>query len=106
MSVGIFMTLAGLSPIVTIIWVGTAGVFCIHIGRKARSARLGWFLFILLGLMPMGAMFALIGAIVPAVVVAVTACLIIFLAVLERYGLRLESASDQNISPRQPNRSK
>jgi hypothetical protein len=85
---GIIMTLAGLSPIVVLLWIGVVSFFCIRIGRKAKSARLGWFFFLLVGLLPLGAMFAVIGVMMPVFYIAVIAGLIIILAFLDWYGLR------------------
>ncbi|MFG3208005.1 hypothetical protein [Streptomyces sp. NPDC048192] len=88
MNTGIAMTLAAFSPIIVPMWVSAVGLSCIRIGRKAKSVRLGWFLFLLVGLLPLGGMFALIGTFIPAVVIAVIAGLIIILTFLDWYSLR------------------
>ncbi|MFK0173514.1 hypothetical protein ACIQU5_32505 [Streptomyces sp. NPDC090306] len=82
------MTLAALSPIVALLWIVAVGLICIRIGRKAKSARPGWISFLLVGLLPLGAMFAVIGATIPVVVIAAIAGLIIILGFLDWYSLR------------------
>ncbi|MER8015692.1 hypothetical protein ACIQ7S_21755 [Streptomyces griseoluteus] len=67
-------------------WLLTAGVFCFLIGRNSGSARMGWFFFLLLGPLSIGALLAFAGAIVAAIAAGVIAGLILFLMILDRYG--------------------
>jgi ABC-type multidrug transport system permease subunit len=82
------MILAALSPIIVPLWVITSGLFCGSIGRKTESARSGWFFFLIVGLLPLGAMFAFVGVIAAAVVVAVVSALILILVFLDWYSER------------------
>ncbi|WP_445526169.1 hypothetical protein [Streptomyces cyslabdanicus] len=80
------LILVVLSPIIVPLWGIATGLFCIRIGQKTESVRLGWFFFLTVGLLPVGATFALLGAIIPAIVVAAIAGLIIILMILDWYG--------------------
>ncbi|MFI0193033.1 hypothetical protein ACH4PW_36610 [Streptomyces sp. NPDC017082] len=82
------MILAALSPIFVPLWCVITGLFCIRIGRQSESARVGWFFFLVIGLLPIGTLFALIGSIIPVVVVAAIAVLVITLMFLDWYGER------------------
>ncbi|BDH05785.1 hypothetical protein [Streptomyces seoulensis] len=88
MNAGAVITLAAFSPIIVPLWAIAAGLFSIRIGSKAKSLRLGWLFFLTLGLLPVAATFALLGAIAPLVVVGIIACMIIALMILDWYGDR------------------
>ncbi|MFH9677784.1 hypothetical protein ACH4L5_36825 [Streptomyces sp. NPDC017405] len=89
MNTGFFVILASLAPIIAPLWGVATGLFCIRIGRKARSPRRGWFLFLMLGLLPVGGLFAALGLIAAVGVVAAIGGLIVFLIYLDWHGGRL-----------------
>ncbi|MEU3839846.1 hypothetical protein AB0E88_07410 [Streptomyces sp. NPDC028635] len=76
-----------LSPILVPLWVVAAGLLCRRIGRT-ESARLGWVFFLGVGLLPVGGVFALVGLVTAALVVAAVAALVLVLIVLDWYGAR------------------
>ncbi|MYZ10937.1 hypothetical protein GT028_26785 [Streptomyces sp. SID2999] len=80
------MALGSLIALIVPPWLLASGVFCFFIGRNSGSARMGWFFFLLLGPLSLGAILAFAGAIVAAIAAGVVAGLILFLMILDRYG--------------------
>ncbi|MEU6815619.1 hypothetical protein [Streptomyces sp. NPDC046860] len=86
MNAGVLITLAALSPVVVPLWGVAAGLIGFRIGRRAESARLGWLFFLVVGLLPAGAVFALLGLTPLVFVVGIVAGLIALLLILDRFG--------------------
>ncbi|MFF9362748.1 hypothetical protein [Streptomyces griseoluteus] len=80
------MALGPLIALVVPLWLMASGGFCFLIGRNSGSARMGWFFFLLLGPLPIGAVLAFTGAIVAAIAAGAVAGLLLFLLILDRYG--------------------
>ncbi|MBY8870163.1 hypothetical protein [Streptomyces sennicomposti] len=88
MNTGNLMILATLSPIIVPLWIVASGLFCIRVGHKAESVRLGWFFFLILGLLPIGGLFAAIGKIMLAGVATGIGGIIVIMIILDWYGDR------------------
>ncbi|MFD4787781.1 hypothetical protein ACFWN1_12165 [Streptomyces sp. NPDC058459] len=78
------------APLIVPLRLVASGAPCFRVGRDSGSARLGRPFFLLLGPLPVGVMFASMGAVAPAVgagtVAGLIAVLLLLDPLLDRYG--------------------
>ncbi|MFJ3663828.1 hypothetical protein ACIPPM_25605 [Streptomyces sp. NPDC090119] len=74
------------APLIMPLWLVASGVFSFYVGRTSGSARLGWLFFLILSPLPLTVLFALLGAVFPAILAGIVAGGIVFLLILDWYG--------------------